>query len=324
MKPFKSLAVLGVCVLAHIGVQAQDSYPTRPITIVVPFPAGGAVDVLGRMVAEKMSAQLKQPFIVENRRGASASIGATAVAQAAPDGYTLLLGGPASHVTAPTILRKLPYDPIKSFEPVGQVSNGPLVLTVGAGVQAKSLKALDQELKVKGSRANYASNGNGTMPHLGGEMFKRAGHYEMAHIPYSGGPAVVTALLAGEVDITVNNIPAVMPMLKAGRLRGLATTGLQRSKALPDLPTMAESGFKDFDANAWFGIFAPAGTPPQVIGKLTEALAASLRDPDLKARMLAQGDEATYRAPQDFAAFVKHESQRWRALIEQAHITLDQ
>ncbi len=321
MKFFKCAAVT---ILAALSCNAQaqaKEFPTRAITLIIPFPPGGSVDIVGRLVAEKMGAVLKQPFVVENRTGAGGVVGASYVARAKADGYTLLLGGPASFVQAPVLHPKLPYDPISSFEPVGQASNGPLVVVVDKNSKAKNLPMLIQELKAKGNNANYGSNGNGTLPHLTGDLFREAAHLDMVHVPYSGGPAVITALLSGEVDMSIQNIPGVQSMITAGRLRALATTGNTRAGALPDLPTLREAGFKDFEANAWLGIFAPAHTPPAVVETLSKALEDAIKDPDLRKRMLLTGDEAIYRTPKDFAAFVAKQALRWRPIIEQANVT---
>jgi tripartite-type tricarboxylate transporter receptor subunit TctC len=302
---------------------AQDKFPSRPVTLVVPFPAGGAVDFVARAVGPRLAAALGVPVIVENKAGAGGTIGAAFAAKAKPDGTTLLLGGAATQVFSPALFKKLQYDAKKDFAPIGQISSGPLVLVTGAKVPATDVPQLLRHLKDIGARAFYGSNGNGTFPHLAAELFKQANQLPSAHIPYSGGPAALTALVAGDVAYSINHIPVVQGMVKSGRLRALATTGAKRSVVFPDLPTLSESGMKGFEANAWWGLFAPAGTPPEIVQTITEALATALRDPALRTTLEAQGDEVSYSTPKDFAAFVNAESTRWTKVVKTADIQLD-
>jgi tripartite-type tricarboxylate transporter receptor subunit TctC len=302
---------------------AQERFPTRPVTIVVPFPPGGVVDIVARTVGQKMAGSLGVPVIVENKPGAGGTIGASFVARAKPDGYTLLLGGAATQVFSPALYKKLPYDAKKDFAPVGQISSGPLVLVTGSKVPATDVPQLTQHLKEQGVRAFYGSNGNGTFPHLAAELFKQANQLPSAHIPYSGGPAALTALLAGDIAYSINHIPVVLGMVKSGKLRALATTGKKRSVAFPHLPTLDEAGMKGFEANAWWGLFAPAGTPSEFVQALNEALAAALKDPAVRTTLEAQGDEVSYRTPKDFAAFVDAESTTWTKVVKTADLRLD-
>ncbi|MBT2304452.1 tripartite tricarboxylate transporter substrate binding protein [Variovorax paradoxus] len=302
---------------------AQDNYPSRPVSIVVPFPAGGVVDVVARMVGQKMSAALGAPIVIENKAGAGGTIGAAYVAKARPDGYTILLGGSATQVFGPVLYKKLQYDASKDFVPVGQISSGPLVLVTGSKVPSTDVPQLTKYLREQGVRAFYGSNGNGTFPHLAGEMFKQANNLSSAHIPYSGGPAALTALISGDLAFSINHIPVIQGMVTSGKLRALATTGKKRSVAFPDLPTLNEVGMKDFEASAWWGLFAPAETPVEVVKKLNDALAVALKDPGVRAGLERQGDEVAYSSPKDFGAYVQAETAKWTKVVKIADLRLD-
>jgi tripartite-type tricarboxylate transporter receptor subunit TctC len=302
---------------------AQDRFPSRAVTIVVPFPPGGVVDIVARTVGQKMAGSLGVPVIVENKAGAGGTLGAAFVAKAKPDGYTLLLGGAATQVFSPALYTKLQYDAKKDFAPIGQISSGPLVLVVGSKVPATDVAQLKQYLKEQGVRGFYGSNGNGTFPHLAAELFKQANQLPSAHIPYSGGPAALTALISGDIAYSINHIPVVQGMVKSGKVRALATTGKKRSVAFPELPTLDEAGMKGFEANAWFGLFAPAATPPEIVQALNEALAVALKDPAVRAALEKQGDEVSYSTAKDFAAFVNAESTTWTKVVKTADLRLD-
>jgi tripartite-type tricarboxylate transporter receptor subunit TctC len=302
---------------------AQEHYPSRPLTIVVPFPAGGVVDVVARLVGQKMSADLGTPVIVENKPGAGGTIGAAYVAKAKPDGYTILLGGSATQVFGPVLYKHLQYDAKKDFAPIGQISAGPLVLVTGARVPATNVPQLVGWLKQQGAHAFYASNGNGTFPQLAAELFKQANHLSTAHIPYGGGPAALTALISGDVAFSINHIPVVQGMVKSGKLHALATTGSRRSVVFPDLPTLEETGMKGFEAYAWWGLFAPAGTPAPVVNRLNQALAAALKDPHVRAGLNAQGDEVAFSSPKDFGAYVQAETAKWAKVVKIADLQLN-
>jgi tripartite-type tricarboxylate transporter receptor subunit TctC len=302
---------------------AQEQFPSRPVSIVVPFPPGGVVDAVARLVGQKMSAALGAPVVVENKPGAGGTIGATYVARAKPDGYTMLLGGLATQVFGPALYKNLQYDAKKDFVPVGQISSGPLVLVTGSKVPASDVPQLTKYLKDQGVRAFYGSNGNGTFPQLAAELFKQANHLPSAHIPYSGGPAALTALITGDIAFSMNHIPVVQGMVKAGKVRALATTGKKRSVAFPNLPTLDEAGMKGFEANAWWGLLAPAGTPANVVQKLNDALGVALGDPSVQSGLEAQGDEVAYSRPTDFAAYINAESVKWTKVVKLADIRLD-
>lgn len=302
---------------------AQDAFPSQPVSIVVPFPAGGVVDVTARMVGQKMATALGAPVIIENKPGAGGTIGAAYVARARPDGYTVLLGGSATQVFGPALYKNLQYDAQRDFIAVGEISSGPLILVTGKQVPSGSVQDLLDYLKKEGSKAFYGSNGNGTFPHLAAELLKQSEHLQTEHIPYSGGPAAVTALVSGEVAFSLNHIPVVQGLVKSGRIRALATTGQQRSTAFPDLPTLEEAGVRGVDANVWWGLFVPAGVPAGVVDKLSGALAAALQDKEVQKGLMQQGDEVAYKNPQDFAAYVKHETEKWTKVVDTAKLRLD-
>jgi tripartite-type tricarboxylate transporter receptor subunit TctC len=315
--------LLTLAAAAAMPAAAQEKFPARPVTIVVPFPAGGVVDIIARSVGQRMASALGVPVIVDNKAGAGGTIGAAFVAKAKADGYTLLLGGAATQVFSPALYKKLQYDAKKDFVPIGQISSGPLVLVTGSKVPATDVPQLKQYLKEQGVRAFYGSNGNGTFPHLAAELFKQANQLPSAHIPYSGGAAALTALIAGDIAYSINHIPVVQGMVKSGKLRALATTGKKRSVAFPSLPTLDEAGMKGFDANAWWGLFAPAATPPEIVQAINDALAVALKDPALRTTLEAQGEELTYSTPKEFAAFVNAQSATWTKVVKTADLQLD-
>ena len=315
-------AALAAGLLLGTTAWPQDSYPNKTITIVCPFPAGGVVDVISRIIAEKMGASMKATFVVENRTGAGGTIGAGAVARAAPDGYTLLMGGSATHVFAPSLYKSLTYHPLKNFAAIGQISASPLVIVVGSKTPAATVPELVDLLRKSGDKANYASNGAGTFPHLSAELFKQSNGLQTTHIPYNGGPAAVTALLQGDATMSINHIAVIQGMVKSGKLKAIATTGNERAQAFPNLPTLAEHGMK-LEANTWFGLFAPAGTPKPIIDRLSAELAAAVKDESVRARLAQAGEEARYLPPESFAPYVEGELNKWAKVIRDAKISLD-
>lgn len=325
MKPSSLIASLCIAsALAATPALAQESpYPSKPITLIAPFPAGGVVDVTARMIADKMQVHLKGTIIVDNRPGAGGTVGTAQVARAKPDGYTLLLGDPATHVYSPAIYRKVQYDPFKNFTPIGQISYGPLVVVAGSKTNAKSAQELLSILRTAGDTENYGSNGNGSTPHLATELFKQMTGIKTMHVPYGGGPANMTALVGGDVAFSINHIPLALGMIKSGKLRALATTGAKRSPAFPDLPTLSEVGVKGYEAYSWFALFAPAGIPADLQAKLSAALKAALKDPELQTKMSALGDEPFYRSPAELTQYMTAETARWVPLIKSAKIAVD-
>jgi tripartite-type tricarboxylate transporter receptor subunit TctC len=319
--PIRILCLFAFCLTGPMASWAQD-YPNRVVKLVVPYPPGGVVDITGRQLAEQLGRELGVTVIVENKAGAGGTIGADHVARAAPDGYTVLLSGAATHAMAPWLYKQLPYDPVKDFVPVTQVTEGPLALTVNAATaNAGSLAEFLTLLKTKGDTVNYASNGNGTYPHLSVALLSQVVGVKPVHIPYQGGGQAVTALIAGEVMFSQNHIPIVQAHVKSGRLRVMATTGQKRSATYPDVPTLKEAGI-DVTASAWFGLFVPAGTPPAIVERLHQATAAAAKSPMLKERLAAQGDEIVVEGPAKFQAFQAAELAKWKAVIAGAGLKL--
>jgi tripartite-type tricarboxylate transporter receptor subunit TctC len=320
-----NLLSLGLCLSMSLcgsgEVLAQD-YPNRPVRLVVPFPPGGVVDISGRLLAEELSRQLGVNVIVENKVGAGGTIGAAEVARSPADGYTILLGGAATHAFAPWVYKQLRYDPVKDFVAVTQFTEGPLALCVDATSGAGTLGEFVKAMKSGGAALNYASNGNGTFPHLSVELMNQALGAKPQHVPFPGGAQAVTALLGGQVQFTQNHIPVVQAHVKSGRLRVLATTGVTRSPSFPDAPTLKESGI-DVVASAWFGLFVPAGTPAAVVERIHKATAAAASSPVLRERLAAQGDEVKVEGPARLQAFQVAELEKWRRVITSTGLKLD-
>ena len=315
---FRALLWFAACVAlaAH-----AEGYPSKPIKIVVGFAPGGGTDVVARLLGQRMSVDLKQQFIVENKPGAGGSIAADQVAKAAPDGYTLLLT-PTSHVINPSIYSRLPFDTEKDFAPISMVASIPILVAVTPKVPVANLSEL-----VKYSRAhpamNYGSAGNGTVFHLATEMFKRDNGMDLAHIPYKGGAPVVTALVAGEIDMAFETLLALQPQVRAGRAKALAIASAARSPNMPDVPTAVEQGFPSLVATNDYMLFAPAGTPKPVIDTIHAALVTALHDPDIVEKMAQQGADIVGGTPAQLEQHVHHELARWSAAAKQAHVKAD-
>ena len=300
---------------------AADEYPSKPISIVVPYPAGGVVDIVGRLVADKLGQSLGKRVIVENKPGAGGTIGAAAVAKAAPDGYTLLLAGAATHVFAPLLYKSVPYDPIKQFAPISQLTAGPLVLVVNSALPAQNMAEFLAYVRTNGDKVNFSSNGKGTFPHLAVELMKQAAGLKSTHVPYNGGPPAILALASGDVAFSINHIPNVLAQVKAGKIRPLATTGLARSSSFPDLPTFDEAGFKGFETSAWFGLFAPPGTPQAIVDRLSRESIEALKAKDLRDKLAVGGDEPVGSTPAAFANYIRAEIAKWTPVVRNAGIT---
>jgi len=325
MSLHKSLsAVLFSCaVLAVPAARGAEAFPQRPITLIVPFSAGGTFDLVARWAAEKAGAGLGQTMIVENKPGAGGTLGGRMVSQAKPDGYTLLLSGVGPISISPAVYSNLGYDPGKALAPVIQLTSSPLVLATSLEFKGASVGDFVEFLKQKPDAYNYASTGNGTVVHLAGEYFKQSTGTSFEHIPYSGGSQATLSLLKGDANFSITNIPNVLEQIKSGKLKGLATTGRHRSPALADLPTMDEAGLKGFDVTGWIGIFAPAGTPPAVLDKLNAAFAQAMRDPQIKQRLEQQGDNIATGPVADFQNFVAESNVKWARIARQAHVSID-
>lgn len=323
----RRLLIAGMVLAALCGVatalHAQD-YPNRPIRLVVPYPPGGATDVIGRMMAQKLSTALGQQVIVDNRAGAAGSIGAMAVAKAPADGYTLLMGAMTSHsINAALYPQTVPFDLEKGFSHVAIVGTVPLIFVVHPSVKANTLSELIALAKANPGTLTYASSGNGSPQHLAGEMFQRMAGVKMLHIPYKGSGPAMTDLIGGQVQTMIETAPSAQAYIKAGKLRALAAASSQPVPTLPDVPTTGQAGLKGFEVSSMFGIAAPAGTPAPIIAKLNAAIKSFISLPDVKENLLSQGAIATYTTPDEAAQAIHAEIAKWTKVIKDADIKPD-
>jgi tripartite-type tricarboxylate transporter receptor subunit TctC len=314
----KCLAALAAATVTTLA-GAQPSWPQKPIHIVVPFTPGGSTDILARSIGAELNKAWGQPVVIDNVPGAGGSLGADRVAKAPADGYTLLMGHIGTLAVTPSIYPKLPYDPVKSFAPVAWVARVPNVLVVNPKVKATTLAEFLGLARAQPGRLNYASGGNGSAAHIAMEYLKLKGGIFVVHVPYRGTAPAVNDVIAGQVDAIFTGAPAVIPFVKSGQLRALAVSSPKRLQSLPDLPTVAESGGKElagFEADQWYGIVAPAGTPREVVAKLNAQVNASLEAPALKNRLQAEGAEATPATPEVFGRLIASEIERWRPVVK--------
>ncbi len=312
-------AVVAAVLLAASLQSTAQTYPDKPIRIFHGFQAGGGADVLLRTLLPQLSENLGQQVVVEYRPGAGGNIAMEAVARAAPDGYTLLMGTPGLAIN-PSLYASLPFDPLKDFAPVsliGMVSN---VLIVNPTVPAKDVRELIALAKAKPGKLNFASSGTGTSLHLAGELFKVSAGVDIVHIPYKGGAQAMTDVMSGQAEMMWNVLPSALPQIKAGSVKALAVTGKMRSDALPDVPTMREAGLADYTAVTWNGILAPAGTPKAIIARLNEAIVKALQTPEMKAKYAAIGQDLAWSTPEEFSAFIAEETARWNKVIRASGI----
>ncbi|HXF68129.1 MAG TPA: tripartite tricarboxylate transporter substrate binding protein [Burkholderiales bacterium] len=312
-------AVLALVVCGWPGAAAQG-YPEKPVRMVVPFPPGGAADIVARQLGERLSEALGQQVIVDNRAGAGGRIGAEAVARAAPDGYTLLFASSSAMSIGPHIGTKPPYDPLRSFAPIVLVAHAPNVLVVHPSVPAKSVKELVAVARARPGALNFASNGTGTLSHLTGELFMQRAGVKMVHVPYKGAAPAVIDTLAGNVSLLFAAYPSVAAQARAGRLRALAVTGAKRAAIAPELPTVAESGLPGFEASQWWGLYAPAGTPPLALARLNAEANKALRAADIQKRLAADGASAAGGSPEDLARYLRDDYEKWGRVIRAAGI----
>ena len=317
---FTLLAALGGLLLTS-PAQAQ-AWPTKPIRIVVPFPPGGFADIFGRVLAEKFSAAWGQPVTVDNRAGGGGNIGADIVAKSPGDGYTLVMGTVGTHAINATLFSKLPYDPIKDFTPVAFVVEAESLLVTHPSVAARSVRELIALTKTR-TDLSYGSAGAGTTGHLGGELFKTMAKVDITHIPYKGNVPAITDLLGGQTSMVFATLPTVLAQVKADKLRAIAVLGSARSTALPDVPTVAESGLPGYDVNNWAGLFAGPGTPAPVVAKINAEVQRVMRLPDVQARMTGEGLRFVPTTPDQFASFVKSEIARWGPVVKASGAKVD-
>jgi len=316
----KAVRLVLSCAMAlpATGALAQ-TYPTKPIRMIVGYPPGGGTDIVGRMMAQKLSDNLGQTVVIDNRGGAAGSIGTEMAAKSVPDGYTILMGNVAPNAINVSLYSKLGYDPVKDFEPVSLVASTPNILVVQPSFPAKTVPELIALAKAKPGTLNYPSAGLGSSSHLAGELFDNLAGVKMVHIPYKGGAPALTDLLGGQMQLMFATMPAAMPHVKSGRLRAIAVTSVKRSQALPDLPTIGET-LKGYDASTWYGVLAPARTPRAIVTRLYEEIVKVLAVADTRDKLLVQGFEPVGNMPAEFAAYIKSEIAKWGKVIKAAGI----
>ena len=319
----QSLAWLGAFVTMTPVAMAQADYPNKPIRLIVPFPAGGSTDIVGRVVAQKLSERLGQNVIVDNRGGAGGTIGTDLAAKAAPDGYTLTIGTTSTHAVATGAYAKLPYNAVKDFAPVSLVAVTPYLLAINPRVLATNLKEFVALAKSQPGKMNFASAGNGTTTHLAMEMFKDAAKIDLAHIAYKGNGPAEMALLANEVQATFGSMPALLQQVKGGKLVPLAVGSIKRSPALPDVPTVTELGYPGFEVSLWLGVLAPAGTPKPIIDRLQKELAAIVPTAEFKTAMEANGADAIRNTPDEFAKLIADDGAVYTKVVKTIGLKLD-
>jgi len=305
------------------GLASAQNFPDRPITLVVPNPPGGLVDTSARLLSEPLSRVIGQPVIVDNKPGASGNTAYQYVAKAKPDGYTLLISYSGYHVGNPALMDKLPWDPIKDFSPIGLLTVSTNVIAVHPSVPVNNLKELIAYAKANPGKLNYASQGNGSVSHIGTEIFKQTTGVDMVHVPYKGSGPAIQDVLAGQVQVFITTPPSVMQHVQSGKLKGLAVTGKNRHPGMPNVPTTTEAGLASFQLESWVALYAPAGTPAPVVTKLTDSVKKSLALPEIKERADAAGVEVRYLNPQAMDALLKKELPYWNKAIKSANITLD-
>jgi tripartite-type tricarboxylate transporter receptor subunit TctC len=323
IKNIKLIATSLICVfLASAGVQAQ-SWPNKPITLIVPTPPGGTTDFSARLVAESMSKTLGVPVLVDNKPGGSGNIGNQFVARSKPDGYTLLVSYSGYHVGNPHLFKQAGWDPIRDFAPVGMMTVAPQVIAINPKLPINSLKELIAYAKKNPGKLNYASSGSGSIQHIAGELFKQQTGTFITHIPYRGSGPAVQDLMGGQVDMFITTPAGVVSQIQAGRLRGLAVTGKKRLGALPQMPTTDEAGLPNYELDSWFAMFAPAGTNPEIIQKLNLALGSALNSPEAKTRADGAGTTIQTMTPAELGDFTRKELDRWGKVIQTSKMTVD-
>ena len=315
-----ALAGLG---LGTPGLALAEGYPAKPIQLIVPFPPGGAVDIVGRTISKKLGDRLGQPIVIENKAGAGTVVGAAFVANAPADGYTLLISSGSTFTVNPALNAKLPYDPVKSYEPIGMVARVPLILLANREVPVGNLKQLIGAVQRAPDKFSYGSFGNGTTGHFAAELTWSAAGIKLMHVPYRGSAPAMSDLMGGQIPFTIDTVAAALPQLKAGKIKAIAVTGATRATQLPEVPTVAESGFPGFAADSWLAVVAPQGLPADVKAKLHKALAETLADAEIRSKLIAAGLEPAYASGDAVLAQIEDELPRMRAIAQRAQIRAD-
>ncbi|WP_432727071.1 Bug family tripartite tricarboxylate transporter substrate binding protein [Variovorax sp. W6] len=316
-------AALGLALLLASGMVLAQAYPARPIKLVVPFPPGGGTDIIAREVANKVATSEGWTIVIDNKPGSGGNIGVDAVAKANADGYTLVLGQTSNLAINPSLYAKLPYDPVKDLAAVGLVASAPLVVVVSSSSPYRKLADVVAAAKAKPTALNYASSGNGTVAHLATEQFQKVAGIQLTHVPYKGASQGLTDLVGGQIQMYVSSVPTLIAQIKSGQLRALAVTSLQRNRDLPDVPTMVEAGYKDFEAVTWFGVAGPAAMSRDAIARLNAAFNKALATPDVQKKLAAQGAEVLSGPPEKFASLIRTDGVRWGAIVKASGIRLD-
>ena len=309
--------------LTPLATLAQAAYPAKPIRLIVPFPPGGGTDILSRLVAQKLTESAKWTVVADNRAGAGGTIGITEAAKAAPTGYDLVMGQKDNMVVGPWLYKNLPWDPTKDFAPIAHVAYTPVIIATSANSRFKTLADVVAAAKAAPDTITYGSPGNGTTIHLAGDLFEKAAGIKIRHVPYKGSNPAMMDALAGNVDLLVSSVPSAMSQIKSGKLRPLAVTSAKRSTSLPDVPTVAEQGFKDFDVSTWYGVFAPAGTPKEIVTAVNAEINKLLATPEMKDAIHAQGAEPQAMSPEQFGTQLKADYQKWRGIVQASGATLE-
>lgn len=320
----KIAAIVLVAVSCTFGGAAwSQSYPIKPIRFIVPFPAGGGADIFARVTGRKLSENMGQSIVVDNRAGASGIVGCEAVARSVPDGYTLLMGTTGTHTTNPAVYTKLPYHPLRDFVAISLVGESPFVLLVHPSLPVKNLKELIEFARARPGQLTYASSGTGSSSHLGFELFNLMAGIKGVHVPYKGLPPATMDTISGYVTMTWNSITASAPFIRNKQLRALGIGSLKRSALMPEIPTISEAGLKGFELGSWYGIFAPAGTPPDVVRRIHNEVARAVNDPGLRGQFAALGAEPVGSTPDEFLAVLKLDLVKWAKVARQANVKAD-
>jgi tripartite-type tricarboxylate transporter receptor subunit TctC len=314
-----AMLVLALLQIPFSLAQPAEPYPSKPIRFILPFPPGGGTDILGRLIAERLSASLGQPVVMDNRGGAGGNLGAAEAARAAPDGYTILLAATTLAIS-PSLYSKLGFDPQKDLAPISLVATVPNVMITNPSVPAQTLREFIALARSKPGAMNFGSGGTGTSNHLGGELFNIVARVKLVHVPYKGVNLAMNDVLAGNVQLVLIGIPAAAQNIKAGKLRALAVLARERSPALPDVPTATEAGLPDFDVTTWYGVLAPAGTPRAIVTRLNGELVRIMHSPDLKERLATMATEPRTSTPEEFAAYIGQERARWAEVVRKTGI----
>lgn len=316
-------AVSACLVIITTGVHAQTAYPVKPVRMIVPSTPGGGPDLMARTIAQKMTEAWGQQVVVEPRPGAGGIIGSEAVAKAAPDGYTLIMGNAGSHAVNPGLYKKLPYDPLKDFVPVVLVSSAPNILIVHPSLPVKTAKDLIALAKARPGELTFGSGSNGSTAHLSGEMFSMMAGVKLVHVPYKGAPAAALGVITGEISMAILNLPPALPHVRSGKLKALGVSTPKRSAAVPDLPTIAESGLPGYSATAWYGVLAPAGTPRDIIAKLNKEIVKILGNDEVRKRIASDGGEVIGSTPEEFTAVMKTDIAKWAKVVKASGAQVD-